>query len=334
MLVRYSDFIDEAALRDNPAITLSDDLSVEREFAGLPKMKGVYFTASHLFAGFVDTYNRMEVLYNLIEQINDISFQFPAYQNPHCRELDFFELYGLSKLNLPQDALPEEKVDITINEFAYYVFLQPEFFKENVLYDIHLNDFKAFVRLRDLSKHVELDTGILWSRIDYRPDPTASGTFSDQASKVVLHLRRGDTLGKIVDPKAEFGTVQNGMATFPVLRLCHVPAILKDLPLEEEIEIILVSDGISSRETNRFRNDERILEEFAEISREMVEDEIDMEGVTIIKRLIGREPQQTIETMTHIYEADYVIAMASSFSSVPARLGGTKFVFARNYIEG
>ncbi|MGO1118176.1 hypothetical protein ACTL6U_05710 [Rhodovibrionaceae bacterium A322] len=336
-MVNFLDFIDPDSLKENPFFSVPEGLSFEKELAELPRLDGIDLNAIAFNAGFADSYNRFELLYNFNEATNKSPISIPFYQNPHCRELDFFEIFGLGEIR-EKTRLPEEfegeAITLTLNDFLYLVFFQIDFFQPGNRYEIKMNNFQHHVAFRNLVRLLKIDQSKLYTQLKFTRKPGFKTPFATETQKVVVHLRRGDVVGSVVDPTVKYGQRSpkaQGLSTHRLLKVKELPRVFEALELQGPVEVVLVSDGIMPQTKHRYAKDERITRAFEELERELTEEEISYPDTRVVGRVIGRGPEETYDTMTLMYDADYLITLSSSFPRLICRLGETEYVNLKNH---
>lgn len=297
-----------------------------KEQTSFPKID-LNIAIDFLGAGAGDAISRYLDFYDFVSTVSNHELVKFNYVNYHCKELDFFELFNVPGRQVDESSF--EKIEsLSLLDLVYLILLNPSSFNANTLYKISLKNQADFSSIKYFKRLFNIPS-IARKKLTYcskLDNESIKFSADESVSKLVVHLRRSDIVGRLIKPEIEFGPIgEHGLHSRPLLHLHHIPDVLQEHDITGKIEVVVISDGLEDVKA-RYKDNIQVVEKLNELSDELEHGRFDYPQTTLVDRVIGKDSQSTLQTIEYMYKADYVITASSVFPRLIANLGYTKVI--------
>lgn len=300
----------------------------------MPKLENSIYTVPQMIAGASDAINRLAAIHDVMARYApDVGFRLPPYQNYHCKDLNFFDLFGLSSLFpafvAEDDTRGRQPVTLKFSELVTRLVDGSMTWPPHTLYTIQPDVYHFPWHENAQILQLEQRDGVtprLRDKLDYTPqaDPFDRNT---AASRVVIHLRRKDICGGMLFHGAPQDVPRPPvhLAVRPLLFSDIAVQVLEaELPAGHPVDLVVSSDGFDwLRLVCRAFPDliDRIDRIEAATLQLPVSNHLDIRSV---KMVVGADSATTRQSMDAMFHADLIVTASSSFPFLPGHIGGAR----------
>lgn len=281
----------------------------------------------NLHAGASDSIGRMAFAYDILSSCCSADFKIPYYKNKHCMNVDFFELFDITKhyskiLKIDY----QNNIIIRLTDLLNHLSNHDNFLQDYTFYKIIADAYEGRLDLsKYLSKYEYKKTFHL--PCSYTPKEKL---FLDQCDliKVVVHLRRSDICGNAILCEVEdriSDLDKNRLQKIQSRKFLEVSDAILELEgllkKNQKIQIIIASDGFY-KTRKMFSKSEVIQDQISILERKIFEEPFSS-NLRIIKTdyIIGNDELSTVKTLDAMYESHYIITASSSFPNLIKKYG-------------
>lgn len=286
------------------------------------------FTIGNLHAGASDSIARLELAYDIVTSVYNIHFHLPFYENFHTPDLNFFELFGITRayrqFEHPFDR--QKQIRMSIREFLDQINQGASPFSNGNHYFIDADLYRRDLDPSSFNRNFEFARTFA-DPLKYTP---SANPFSNSANlKVVFHLRRYDILGDILFR----GVTEQDLPLESRFHVQSRPLLTVEIALRllkqkvvnlENVDLIVVSDGTGDL-AQKFSDVEIVRNRIAEVDDELspLPDSLP-KNFRLIKTNIGRTATHTRYALDAFYHSDYIVTAGSDFPLLITRIGKSK----------
>ena len=291
---------------------------------------GSSFTCLAISAGAADALFRIALAYDIVTSFYKLDFYAPSYTNYHCPDVDFFGIFGVYKsFPTSADQLHQALVKINLSDLVAALLEGRPALNDGTNYEIVPDLYAQDPRIKNLREHVNLTLSFV-KKLQYQitREVFDAGT---KTVKAVIHLRRQDILGDIIlfGPEADLipEDIKRGIHRRPLLYFQHAIDILeRSVPAGSAVDLVITSDGVREirKKVGRFPG---MSERLDGIELEFMGNPTSNKlGISVIDRIVGTGPDETIRTLDAMFSANVVVTASSSFPRLPCAVGGAKLI--------
>lgn len=299
------------------------------------------FTIAPPCTGSSDAISRIALAHDIAtSHLRNAQYASKKYNNPHCQELDYQELFGLNSTNGKDGRICEPGVDLlTIKLTELLDIIENPSRKshgENKLFaNQHITILPDLFDAQERTIQFARETGYnsnYKSQLTYSPRRNPFQARNKEYANIVIHLRRGDICYSTAISDINIRETPKDLEELKakskqLLELSTAIDAIKrlDNPQLHKANILICSDGFEAIKA-KLEPYPRLLNNIAHAETRLKSEIYALGQRHAIECIIGCTSEDTIKTFDAMYHADIVVTASSCFPYIICGIGSTEIV--------